>query len=64
MRDLSKAGENGVICTLVRPASSDGDAWLERAAEEDFVVEVERAFGGQVSAGAVGMAYYLCNPFR
>ena len=64
MRDLSKAGENGVICTLVRPASSDGDAWLERAAEDDFVVEAERAFGRQVSAGAVGMACYLYNSFR
>lgn len=60
MRDLSKAGENGVICSLVRPASSDGNAWLERAAEEGF----ERAFGGRVSAGAVGMACYLYNPFR
>jgi len=63
MRDLSKVGENGVICSLVRPTSSDGNAWLERAAEEDFV-EAERAFGGRVSAGAVGMACYLYNPFR
>ena len=64
MRDLSKAGENGVICSLVRPASSDGDAWLERAAEEDFVMETEWAFGERVGAGAVGMACYLYNSFR
>lgn len=64
MRDLNKAGENGVICSLVCPASSDGDAWLERAAEKNFVVEAERAFGGRVSAGAVGMASYLYNSFR